>query len=135
MPTWSKSNPGPATPAQSDPLTRRSLLGSSGRVATLAAARALAPAVFTGCAVNLPQGADPIVVGLLHSQTGTLAISETSLRDAELFAIEEINASGGLLGRQLAVQVRADVLLDFAAIHVQMIPFAFSFFASESFAR
>ena len=101
MPTWSKSNPGPATPAQSDPLTRRSLLGSSGRVATLAAARALAPAVFTGCAVNLPQGADPIVIGLLHSQTGTLAISETSLRDAELFAIEEINASGGLLGRQL----------------------------------
>ncbi len=104
MPTWSKSNPGPVTPAQSHALTRRSLLGSSGRIATLAAARALAPAVFTGCAANLPQGMDPIVVGLLHSQTGTLAISETSLRDAELFAIEEINASGGLLGRQLEAQ-------------------------------
>ena len=41
---------------------------------------------------------DPIKVGILHSQTGTMAISETSLRDIELFAIEEINAAGGLLG-------------------------------------
>ena len=44
---------------------------------------------------------DPIKVGILHSQTGTMAISETSLRDIELFAIEEINAAGGLLGRMI----------------------------------
>src|SRR5207248_1350108 len=45
--------------------------------------------------------AAPIKVGILHSQTGTMAISEASLRDAELMAIEEINASGGLLGRPI----------------------------------
>lgn len=41
----------------------------------------------------------PIRVGLLHSQTGPMAISELSMIDAELLAIEEINARGGLLGR------------------------------------
>jgi urea transport system substrate-binding protein len=44
-------------------------------------------------------GATPIKVGILHSQTGTMAISETSLRDMELMAIEEINATSGVLGR------------------------------------
>ncbi|MHB1022161.1 MAG: urea ABC transporter substrate-binding protein [Acidobacteriaceae bacterium] len=43
----------------------------------------------------------PIKVGLLHSLSGTMAISETSLRDAELMAIDEINASGGVLGRKV----------------------------------
>lgn len=43
----------------------------------------------------------PIKVGILHSLSGTMAISETSLRDAELMAIDEINASGGLLGRKI----------------------------------
>lgn len=41
----------------------------------------------------------PIRVGLLHSLTGPMAISEASMVDAEKMAIEEINASGGLLGR------------------------------------
>ena len=40
----------------------------------------------------------PIVVGLLHSRTGPLAISEKSLIDAETLAIEEINARGGIGG-------------------------------------
>ena len=40
-----------------------------------------------------------IPVGLLHSLTGTMAISEASLKDAELMAIAEINAAGGVLGR------------------------------------
>jgi urea transport system substrate-binding protein len=42
-----------------------------------------------------------IKVGILHSLSGTMAISEVSVRDAELLAIEEINASGGVLGKQL----------------------------------
>ncbi|MFN7629060.1 MAG: ABC transporter substrate-binding protein [Pirellula sp.] len=46
-------------------------------------------------------GPDPIRVGILHSQTGTRAISETPLRHAEILAIEEINKAGGVLGRQL----------------------------------
>jgi urea transport system substrate-binding protein len=43
----------------------------------------------------------PIRVGILHSRTGSMAISEKSMVDAELLAIEEINARGGLLGRRL----------------------------------
>ncbi len=43
----------------------------------------------------------PIRVGILHSMTGTLAISARPVVDATLLAIEEINAQGGLLGRQL----------------------------------
>lgn len=43
----------------------------------------------------------PIKVGILHSLSGTMAISEVSLRDVTLMAIEEINASGGVLGRQI----------------------------------
>ena len=41
----------------------------------------------------------PILVGLLHSQTGAMAVSERSMIDAELLAIDEINRRGGLLGR------------------------------------
>lgn len=44
---------------------------------------------------------DTVKVGLLHSLSGTMAISETSVRDAELLAIDEINASGGVLGKQI----------------------------------
>jgi Periplasmic binding protein domain len=38
----------------------------------------------------------PIRVGLLHSETGDMAISEKSLIDSEVLALEEINARGGL---------------------------------------
>jgi urea transport system substrate-binding protein len=49
----------------------------------------------------------PIRVGILHSRTGPLAISEQSMIDAELMAIDEINQAGGLLGRSI-VPVIAD---------------------------
>lgn len=44
---------------------------------------------------------DTIKVGILHSLSGTMAISETSVKDAEILAIEEINAAGGVLGKQI----------------------------------
>src|SRR5277367_1122244 len=44
---------------------------------------------------------DTVKVGVLHSLTGTMAISETSLRDMLLFAFDEINKSGGVLGKQI----------------------------------
>ena len=50
---------------------------------------------------NAPAPQKTIKVGILHSLTGTLAISETALKDAELLAIEEINKAGGVLGRQI----------------------------------
>ena len=44
----------------------------------------------------------PIVVGLLHSQTGPMAVSEASMVEAEILALEEINRQGGLLGRPVS---------------------------------
>ncbi len=54
-----------------------------------------------------PAGKDtgPIKVGILHSLSGTMAISETSLKDVALMTIDEINAGGGVLGRQLEAVV------------------------------
>jgi len=44
---------------------------------------------------------DVIKVGILHSLSGTMAISETSLKDVALMTIDEINAKGGVLGKKL----------------------------------
>lgn len=44
---------------------------------------------------------EPIRVGILHSLSGTMSISETTVRDSTLMAIEEINANGGVLGRMI----------------------------------
>jgi len=49
---------------------------------------------------------DSVTVGILHSLTGTVAINEASVIDAEKMAIEEINAGGGVLGRQIKVIVQ-----------------------------
>lgn len=49
----------------------------------------------------LAQEDDPIKVGILHSLSGTMAISESTLKDTMLMLIEQQNAQGGLLGRQL----------------------------------
>lgn len=44
---------------------------------------------------------EPIHVGILHSQSGTMAVSESPVIDATLLAIDEINAAGGIQGRLL----------------------------------
>lgn len=49
--------------------------------------------------------ADPIKVGVLHSLSGTMAISETTLKDTMLMLVEQQNAKGGLLGRELEAVV------------------------------
>jgi urea transport system substrate-binding protein len=49
----------------------------------------------------MAQAADTIKVGMLHSLSGTMAISETVLKDTVLMAIDEINAKGGVLGKKL----------------------------------
>ncbi len=46
---------------------------------------------------------DTVKVGLLHSLSGTMAISETSVRDAEKLAIDEINAAGGVMGKKIEI--------------------------------
>ena len=45
------------------------------------------------------QAADTIKVGIMHSLSGTMAISETPLKDVALMTIDEINAQGGVLGK------------------------------------
>jgi urea transport system substrate-binding protein len=47
------------------------------------------------------QAADTIKVGILHSLSGTMAISETALKETALMTIEQINKSGGVLGKKL----------------------------------
>lgn len=44
---------------------------------------------------------DTVKVGVLHSVSGTMAISEKAVRDAELLAIDEVNAAGGILGKKI----------------------------------
>lgn len=57
----------------------------------------------TGAAASSTAGADgdTIKVGILHSLSGTMAISEVTVRDSELLAIDEINRAGGVLGKQI----------------------------------
>lgn len=58
-------------------------------------------AASVALATGMAQAADTIKVGILHSLSGTMAISETSLKNTALMTIEEINAKGGLLGKKL----------------------------------
>src|SRR3954470_19955368 len=44
---------------------------------------------------------EPIKVGILHSLSGTMAQSETPIKDVVLMAIDEVNAAGGVLGRKI----------------------------------
>src|SRR5204862_6594119 len=59
-----------------------------------------------GLALVLPaafpaQAQDTLKVGILHSLSGTMAISETTLKDTMLFLIDEQNKKGGVLGKKL----------------------------------
>ena len=51
------------------------------------------------------QSKEPIKVGILHSLSGTMAISETTLKDTMLYLIDEQNKKGGLLGKKLEAVV------------------------------
>lgn len=78
-------------------MKRRTLL----QMAALSGAASL-----TGMAPNLfAQSKQPIKVGILHSLSGTMAISETSLKDVALMTIADINARGGVMGRPLEAVV------------------------------
>lgn len=72
--------------------------------AAVAAVLALTMAVMTGCGSSSGGSSESVKVGLLHSMTGSMAISEQAVLDAEKLAIKEINASGGILGKQIEYQ-------------------------------
>ncbi len=65
-----------------------------------------------GCAVavsallaGVAQAADPIKIGVLHSLSGTMAISETTLKDTIMMMVDDLNKKGGLLGRPVEAVV------------------------------
>ena len=86
------------------------------KIAALAASMAMFAMTLAGCgstasdsgsssdgttSAAAASGDDTVKVGLLHSLTGSMAISEKAVRDAEVLAIDEINAAGGVLGKQI----------------------------------
>jgi urea transport system substrate-binding protein len=81
-------------------ISRRRILKSTGGGLAGILATGVAPYHFVR---NIAKAAesDTIKVGILHSLSGTVAIIETSLHNAELLAIEEINAKGGVLGKKI----------------------------------
>ena len=88
------------------PLRRKLLMGMAGLPAlalmprpSFAAAPPTSAVNTTGLAVTDTE----VTVGILHSATGTMAISETGTIQAEKLAIEQINAAGGVLGRKIKV--------------------------------
>lgn len=73
--------------------------------AAAAAVLALSMVLMTGCGSGSGSSSkESVKVGLLHSMTGSMAISEQSVLDAEKLAIKEINESGGILGKQIEYQ-------------------------------
>ncbi|MET9107829.1 urea ABC transporter substrate-binding protein [Streptomyces zhihengii] len=86
-------------------LSRRGLLtgvSALGATAALSACGAkTGGATSTGSGATADTSGDTVKVGLLNSLSGTMAISEVTVRDALLLAVKEINAAGGVLGKKL----------------------------------
>jgi urea transport system substrate-binding protein len=72
---------------------------------TLCAAVIAAAAACYTVSATAAKAADTIKVGVLHSLSGTMAISETTLKDVMLMLIADQNAKGGLLGKQIEAVV------------------------------
>ncbi len=83
-------------------IKRRSFLKGTAAVGAGAVAWTVtkAPYIFARNIAKAQEGST-IKVGILHSLSGTIAIIERSLHNAELLAIEEINAKGGVMGKML----------------------------------
>ena len=75
-----------------------------GRRGLLASTTAILAAGAVPLAISTPaqaQAAGPVKIGVLHSLSGTMAISETTLKDVMLMLVAEQNKAGGVLGRQI----------------------------------
>ena len=86
-------------------VSRRGLARLGAAAATLAAVGAASAADNAAKAQAKPMSGGTIKVGILHSLSGTMAISETTLKDVMLMLIEQQNAKGGLLGKKLEAVV------------------------------
>jgi urea transport system substrate-binding protein len=85
-------------------LAAASLFGLSGCGSSSSQTGTATEAVASTATSGEPTG-DTVKVGILHSLTGTMAISEVSVKDAEMMAIEEINEKGGVLGKKIEAVV------------------------------
>ena len=68
-----------------------------------ASAYIMAAAVFLASGCSQKNEAETVNIGILHSRTGSMAISEQPLRDAEMLAVNELNEAGGVLGKRIVV--------------------------------
>ena len=81
----------------------QSMLGQWGKgLKGFVAGTAMVAAMLAAGAVK---AAEPIKIGVLHSLSGTMAISETTLKDTVLMMVDDINKKGGLLGRPVEAVV------------------------------
>ncbi|BAZ88797.1 MULTISPECIES: urea ABC transporter substrate-binding protein [Cylindrospermopsis] len=80
---------------------RKFLIYGSAALGSSVLLKACANNTQTSTPADSPAGGNTIKVGILHSLSGTMAISEKSVVDAENLAIKEINAQGGVLGKQI----------------------------------
>lgn len=78
------------------------MIGSSKKLLTTAMASMIATGALT---ISASADDETIKVGILHSLSGTMAISETTLKDTMLMLIDEQNKKGGVLGKQLEAVV------------------------------
>ena len=94
--------------------SKKSIFGWSKRCAVITVAVAMI--MFVGLqaakAGEIDPSKPPIKVGVMHSLSGTMAISENAIKDVVVMAIEEINAAGGLLGGREVVPIIEDPASD-----------------------
>ncbi len=85
--------------------TRRTLLRSAS-FAAIAAAASVTTGLPASAQTSQPaQPTEPVKIGILHSLSGTMAISETTLKDVMLMLVDEQNQKGGVLGRKIEAVV------------------------------
>ena len=74
-------------------------------MSTIRSAAAAAVVATTIAGAQVAQAADTIKIGVLHSLSGTMAISETTLKDTMLMLVDDLNKKGGLLGKKVEAVV------------------------------
>lgn len=108
--TWSRSYLGTAQKmslrriAAASMFAFASLLAISGCGSNSSETGTTTESVASTASTSEPTG-DTVKVGILHSLTGTMAISEVSVKDATMMAIDEINEKGGVLGKKIEAVV------------------------------
>jgi urea transport system substrate-binding protein len=82
-------------PSTLESLSRREAIGKLGVTAAAIAGVIPGTMLFS----REVAAADKVKVGILHSLSGTIAIAEKSVVDAEMLAIEQVNKAGGVMGK------------------------------------